>query len=151
MRTIAVTVLAAAGLLGCAQRPPIYFANDKALRKPSVELAADAVKRFPYKADAPRGGEAVGRAQVGYWWNTIEIVNLSDTDWDDVEIWVNKSYVVHVPKMARGNDKLLRVPFLALFNDSGKNFPVNNKEVRVETVEIFRDGKMYDVKLQLAD
>ncbi|MDW8263615.1 MAG: hypothetical protein RMJ35_13890, partial [Phycisphaerales bacterium] len=94
-------------LVGCAQRPPIFLANDPALRRPSVELAADAVKRFPYKADAPRGGEAVGRAQVGYWLNVLEIVNLSDEDWNDVEVWVNKAYVAHLPSMPRGQLKTI--------------------------------------------
>jgi hypothetical protein len=149
MRNAWILLLPLTAAAGCAQRPPMLLANDPALRKPSVELAADAVKRFPYKADAERGGEAVGRAQVGYSLNVIEILNRSDMDWTDVEVWVNKSYVVFLPKIETG--KLKRIPFLALFNDAGKNFPTNNKEARVQTVEVFHGGKMYELKVQLAD
>ena len=49
---------------GCAGRPALLPNPDPALDKPSTVFAADAVKRFPYKSDAPRGGEAVARAQV---------------------------------------------------------------------------------------
>src|SRR5262249_607312 len=84
---------------GCAGRAEIFPNSEPALRKTAAELASDSAKRFPYKADAPRGGTAIGRAQVGYSVNVIEIENLGDADWDDVEIWVNKSYVVWLPKL----------------------------------------------------
>jgi hypothetical protein len=152
MRRLAVlgsTTIALAVAAGCTQKPPRLLTNDPSLRKPSVELAADAVKRSPFKADAPRGGEAVARAQVGYSLNVLEITNLSDTDWNDVEIWVNREYVVHLPVMERA--KLKRIPFLAIFNDSGKNFPTNNRTDLIRSVELYRDGQMYDVRMQLAD
>jgi hypothetical protein len=138
-----------AALAGCAGRAEIFPNSDKNLRKTAAQFAADAAKRFPYKSDAPRGGEAVGRAQVGYTLNTLEIINLSEEDWTDVEVWVNQSYVVFIPVMERG--KLKRLPFQALYNDSGNSFPLNNRNTRVETVEVYRDGKMYDVRSQMAD
>jgi len=134
--------------VGCAGRPAIY-SSDKALRKTSAEFAADAAKRQPYKADAPRGGEIAGRAQVGYMADVLEVANLSDADWDDVEIWVNKKYVVWVPKIAKGN--LERLTFQMIFDDAGHSFPTDNSTVRVKNVEIYKDGKMYDMKTQLAD
>lgn len=141
-------LLAAAGA-GCTQRSSPLLANDKALRRPSVELAAESVKRFPFKADAPRGGEAVARAQVGYSLNVLEIANRSDENWTNVEIWVNKSYVVFLPAFEPG--KLKRIPFSAIFNDAGQHFPLNNRNDLIKVVELYRDGKMYDVPLQLAD
>ena len=144
---LGVSCLAVAA--GCTQRPPPFITNDRALRKPSTELAADSVKRFPYKTDAEKGGEAVARAQVGNTANWMEIVNLSDQDWSDVEIWINKNWVVYLPTMERG--KLKRIPFSAIFNDKGNTFPTSIKTERLELVEVLRDGKMYTVRLQLAD
>lgn len=152
MRTPLLIVAAVCGWLavGCTQRPPPFITNDKSLRRPSVEIAADAVKRFPFKADAPRGGEIVGRGQVGYSLNVLEVRNRSDEDWKDVEIWVNKSYVVFLPVIERG-DRLKRIPFSAIFNDKGQHFPLNNKKSLIQVVEIYKDGKMFDLPMQLAD
>lgn len=142
-------VLSVAIAAGCTQRPPPFITNDKSLRRPSTELAADAVKRFPYKADAERGGDAVARAQVGNTANWLEVVNLSDQQWNDVEIWVNKSWVVPLPAMEPG--KLKRIPFSAIFNDKGNTFPTSMKQERLQIVEVLREGKIYNIPLQLAD
>jgi hypothetical protein len=139
----------AATILGCAGRPSLLPNSDKGLRKTSAQFAADAAKRQPYKSDAPRGGAIAARAQVGYSLNRLEIVNLSDTDWSDVEIWVNKKYVLFIPTMLK--NKLEAIPFQMMFDDSGNSFPTDNSKIRVDTVEIFKDGKMYDVTKQLAD
>src|SRR5256885_14240904 len=79
-------------LIGCAGRTQLIPNSDPALRRTSAQFAADAAKRFPYKADAPQGGNAKGRCQVGYTLNVLEITNLSEEDWNDVEIWVNRAY-----------------------------------------------------------
>jgi hypothetical protein len=134
---------------GCAGRAELLPNSDKNLRKTSAEFAADAAKRFPYKTDAERGGQANGRAQVGYWMNVLDVVNLSDANWEDVEIWINKSYVVHLPLMEP--NKLKRIPFQALYNDQGQSFPTKNNAVRVQTVEVHHGGKMFDVPVQLGD
>jgi hypothetical protein len=136
-------------VVGCAGRPQILPNPDKALRKTSAQFAADAAKRFPYKADAPRGGSIAGRAQVGYMVDVLEVTNFSDQDWTDVEVWVNKKYVVSVPKIEKNG--LRRFTFQMIFDDAGSSFPTDNNKVRIETVEIFMDGKMYDVTKQLAD
>lgn len=148
-----VTVLGLlAGLIvGCAGRPEILPNSDKTLRKTSAQFAADAAKRHPYKADAPRGGEIAGRAQVGYMLDWLEVVNLSDTDWTDVEIWVNKKFVVAVNLMEKGAQRVKRFPFQMIFDDGGNSFPTDNNKIRIETVEIYKEGKMYDVTTKLAD
>jgi hypothetical protein len=133
---------------GCAGRAEIFPNSDKDLRHTAAEFAADAAKRFPYKADAPRGGTAIGRAQVGYMVKKLEIENQGDADWDNVEIWVNKSYVVFLPKLKAREGKVTAIPFQALFNDQGHYFPLGNL---INTVDVYYGGKMYDVKLQLAD
>jgi hypothetical protein len=137
-------------IAGCSGRASVLPNPDPQLRKSSAQLAADAAKRSPYKVDAPRGGEATARAQVGYWADRLEVANLSDTDWENVEVWVNRKYVCHIPKMkAKGPVEVLF--FQMLFDDAGNSFPTNNNNVRVENVEIFMDGKMWDVKTALAD
>jgi len=141
----------AALFAGCAGRAEIFPNSEPALRHTAAEFAADSAKRFPYKADAPRGGDADARAQVGYTVNKLEIENLGEDDWDDVEIWVNKSYVVYLPKMKAHPGKVTAIPFQAIYNSDGHSFPTDNRKTLVNTVEVYHDGKMYDVKTQLAD
>ena len=136
---------------GCAGRAEIFPNSEKALRRTSAEFAADAAKRFPYKADAPRGGDAVGRAQVGYSVNKLEIENLGDQDWDDVEIWVDKSYVVWLPQLKARPGKITAIPFQAIYNQDGHSFPTDNRKTLINSVEVYHDGKMYDVTTKLAD
>ncbi len=139
-------------VFGCAGRPALFPNSDPTLNRSSTEFAVDAAKRFPFKADAPSGGDATARAQVGVWKKVIEIENLGSDDWENVEVWINQKYVVFVPKMQQ---KVLKtLPFSMLFDDNGHAFPregSSEADARVSKVQIFRDGKMYDVKLQLAD
>ena len=153
MSFIRLSSLLALGLMivGCAGRAEIFQNSEPALRHTAAEFAADSAKRFPYKADAPRGGDAQGRAQVGYWVNKLEIENLGNTDWDDVEVWVNKSYVVWLPQLKARPGKITAIPFQAMFNQDGHSFPTDNKKTLINTVEVYTGGKMYDVKVQLAD
>ena len=142
-------------LSGCESGPAAaLFPNaDPALRKSPTEFAADASRRQPYKADLPRGGVAPARASIDYAADTIQIVNLSDEDWNDVEVWVNKLYVVNVSRLDKGAPAVRTIRFEMLFDGTGKTFPTNNLDPRdqVHSVEILRDGKMYDVRLSLAD
>ncbi len=135
-------------LAGCAGRPSLIPNSDKNLRRTSAQFAADAAKRHPYKSNAPRGGEAVARAEVGYMLKQITIANLSQETWNDVEVWLNQKYVVGLPIMEPG--KLKTINFQMLFDDQGNYFTTDNKQM-VNKVEIFRDGKMYDVKTKLGD
>ena len=136
-------------LCGCAGRPTMLPPSDKALRKTSAEFAADAARRHPYKADAPRGGEAPARAEFDYTADKFNIVNLSPDEWDDVELWVNQNYVVLIPKMEPNT--LKKIDFQMLFDDQGNSFPTSSKKAHVQKVEVYRNGKMYDVKARPVD
>src|SRR4051794_10234094 len=136
-------------IAGCAGSTSLMPNPDKSLRKNPAQFAADAASRHPYKADAPRGGEADARVQVGYWVNNLDIVNLSQQDWNDVDLWVNQKYVVHIPHMEHG--KLKKINFEMLYDDKGNHFPLDNKSAMVNKAELFQDGKMYDVAVRLAD
>ena len=135
--------------VGCAGRPSIIPNPDKSLRKTSAEFAADAARRHPYKADAPRGGEAPARTEFDYTADKFNVINLSQDEWDDVEMWVNQNYVVLIPKMEPNAIK--KIDFEMLFDDNGKHFPTDNKKTHVEKVELYRNGKMYDVKARPVD
>jgi len=149
MHKTTLLLIAVAFVAGCSGRPSIIPNSDKSLDKTSSQFAADAAKRHPYKKDAPRGGEAVARAQVGYTLNQIDLVNLSQEPWKDVEVWVNQNYVVFVPSMAP--NKLKTLPFQMIFDDQGNYFPLDNKKTLVNKVEVYHDGKMYDVPVKLGD
>ena len=145
-----VTLLAvSSAIAGCSGRPQLFPNSDKNLQKTSAEFAADAAKRHPYKLDAPRAGEAPARAQVGYSMDVLELTNLSDEEWQNVEVWVNQQYVVFLPKVQPR--VLKRMPFQMLFDANGRSFPTDNLRARITKLEVQRDGKIYDVPLQLAD
>jgi hypothetical protein len=140
------TVLA---LAGCSGRPALIPNPDKNLRRASAQFAADAAVRHPYKSDAPRAGEAIARSQVGYTLDRIDLVNLSKEEWQDVELWVNQKYVVHLPKVEPNTLKIIN--FQMLYDGSGNYFPTDNKKVMVSKVEVLKEGKMYDVPVRLGD
>ena len=149
VRIVALLVAGGATLVGCAGRAELIPNDNPALRRTSAEFAADSAKRFPYKSAAPRGGTAKARAQFGYTVNRLEIVNLSDEVWNDVEIWLNGDYVVFLPAIKP--NELQKIPFQAIFNDRGQSFPTDNSKVLVNKVEIYTGGKMWDVSKQMAD
>ena len=95
------------------------------------------------------GLAAPARAQVAYETDTIQILNDSEEDWHDVEIWVNEKYVVFVPQMKPKQLKVLNVQMRD--DDQGRYFPINNKTVRINRVEAYRDGQMWDISVGLAD
>ena len=141
----AIMLVLAAG--GCSGRPSLIPNSDKSLDKTAAQFAADAAKR-KYPADAPRGGESIGRAQVGYTMNTIEIANLSDEDWNDIEIWVNGQYVVAVTKIEPHKSRTIN--FQMLYNDKGEHFPLDNSKILVQKLEVLKDGKVYDIPVHVA-
>src|SRR5258707_1487043 len=79
----------------CTTRPPFLANADPALRKTNAQFASDAAKRS-YPADAPKGGQANGGAEVDYGIHRLSIVNSSSEDWNNVEIWLNKKYVIFI-------------------------------------------------------
>lgn len=146
--------LAAMGLLmligaGCTDSPTIIPSSDRDLQRSNAQFAADAAKRT-YPTTAADGGKALAQADVDYGWtNRIQMINLSDEDWIDADLWVNQTYVVHLPKWYKKQMKT--ITFSMLFDRDGNTFPTNNTKVRVEKLEVVRDGKIYSVPLKLAD
>jgi hypothetical protein len=142
-------VFAAAGG-GCTGRVSLLPNSDKSLRRTPAQFASEAAKR-PYRVDLPDGGTAEARAQVAYEGNYFQVLNLSEEDWTDVEIWVNKKYVVHVPRIAAGKKRVTSITFMMLYDDGGNPFPADNRKQMIDTLEIVRDGKKYSIPLRLAD
>jgi hypothetical protein len=145
--------LALTGLLfGCEGRPTLFPNSDSNLRKTSTEFAADSAKRFPYPGDtATKGGEISGRAEVDVMLGQIQILNSSEDDWKDIDIWVNKSHVCHVANIPKGKEKVETIAFAMLYDAHGSYFSTDNGKNPVNRVEIVRDGKIYTVPVRLAD
>jgi hypothetical protein len=148
-----VIALLLALLGGCEGRVSLFPNTDPELRKTPPEFAADAAKRFPYKANLPVTGEAAGRVSVDYGLDVLQITNISDEDWNNVELWINKKYVVFLPKVEKGAQSIKTLNFQMFFNEKGDSFPTDNIPLdnQVHTVELIRDGKLYAVRTQLAD
>lgn len=146
-RSCVISIALLAAVAGCKARPSLIPNSDPALRKTNAEFAADAKKRHPYPADAPKGGEAVSRAQVGYDRDVLQVANLSDQEWKAVDLWVNRKYVVHLPRIERG--QLKTINFKMLYDDKGRSLPTSGTPIK--TVEILRDGTLYDVPVRLAE
>ena len=138
---------------GCAEQGVILPNSDPALRKPAAEFRADGAKRHPFKADAPAAGRADGASQVNYTFDTLEVANFSAEDWNDVEIWVNRTHVVHVPNIEKNAGAAKTISFFMLVDASGKSFPNDNAEPQnhIRRVEMLRDGKLYEIPVKLAD
>ena len=146
-----VIVLGLAAACGCSDRPTIFDNPDPNLRLSTSELRGDALARFPYKQEVPKTPEIKARAQVAYALNRMEVLNFTGSDWDDVEVWVNRKYVCHVPKMQSGQLKEIHFPML--FDEAGNQFPMNSNKGKmlVRSVEVLRDGKMYQLTVEAAE
>ena len=145
---VSCLVLGLATFVGCAGRPSLVPNSDPALRKTSAQFAADAVKRFP----APTGdvaGALTGRVDIDVQRDTLQIANFTSNDWLDVDVWVNRTHVVHVPRIDAekdGKPGTRTLDFQMIFNDQGESFPTDNDKYPVNTVEIKMDGKLYSIK-----
>lgn len=146
---IVLGAAALATLAACAGRPSLIPNADPAMRRTSAQFAADAATRHPYKIDEPRAGEAVARAEVDYTIKQIDIVNASDEDWTNVEVWINQNYVCFIPVMPR--QKLKSLNFQMLFDGQGNSFPTAIGEAKIDKIELTHDGKVYDVPVHLVD
>ena len=139
---------------GCDSRVSFLTNSNPSLRKSPADFATDAANRHPFKEDVASGGEAKGRAMVDYGSDTLEIVNLSDEDWNNVEIWVNRKFVVFIPQIGKNAPKTTTLSFQMLYDGAGNSFPTNNmleETNRIHQLEMLRDGKLYTLKTQLAD
>jgi len=150
IRTLAALMLTGLTMAtGCTDSPTILPSSDFDLRRTNAQFAADAAKRSYPQAAAP-AGQAPAQADVDYGWtNRIQMINLSDQDWKDVELWVNQTYVVHLPTWYK--KQMRTIPFSMFYDRSANTFPTNNNKVRIEKLEIVRDGKVYSVPMKLAD
>ena len=94
-----------------------------------------------------------GRAQVGYGLDTIQVVNLSAEDWDNVELWVNRKFVVFVPKIEAGGQRAKTLNFQMFYDDRGHYFPLDNRSPNrmVQQLEMVRGGRVYTIPVRLAD
>ena len=148
---VAGGLLACGILAGCEGRPTLFPNSDPGLRRTSTEFAADAAKRFPYPGETAKAGEAAGRAEVDLMLAQIQILNSSDDDWKDVDVWVNKSHVCHVPLIAKGKQTVKTIAFAMMYDEKGNYFTTQNGKNPLNRVEIFREGKLYTVPVRLAD
>jgi hypothetical protein len=151
-----VALLALLGAGGCAEpgaATVILPNSDPALRKPVAEFRADGASRHPFKSDAPSGGRADGASRIDYTFDTLQLANFSAEDWNDVEVWVNRTHVVHVPNIEKDAGSAKTISFFMLADASGNSFPADNNDSsrQVRRVEILRDGALYDVPVRLAD
>ena len=150
---LSVAAFAVIAGAGCAGRPSLIPNSDPALRKTSAQFASDAARRHPFNASLPSGGAAQGRAQVGYGRDVVELVNLGTEDWHNVELWVNRSHVVFIPRVRAGAGRVTTIHFQMLFDEKGRYFPVNNSvpQRMVRQLEIVREGTVYSVPFKQAD
>ena len=152
-----VSVLSLLSLLlvgsGCSGRPSLLPNSDPKLRKTSAQFAADAAKRHPFNSSLPDGGEAKGRAQVGYGMDTVQVVNLSDEHWDNIELWINRKFVVFVPRIEARSQRAKTLNFQMFYDDRGHFFPVDNSNPNrmVQRLEMVRGGRVYTIPVKLAD
>jgi hypothetical protein len=138
-------------LAGCSGQTSLLPNTDPKLRRTPAQFAADAAKRHPFKADAPSGGEALGRAEYNLTFATLQVLNYSDEDWDDVEVWVNKSYVCFVPKIEKGKARVKTLDFQMLYDEKGEYFWTNGGKTPVKDVDIVRNGKVYKLPTKIAE
>jgi hypothetical protein len=132
-------------LTGCAVedgRPSLLPNADPLLRKTSTELAADAAKRS-YPIDAPRGSDTIARAQYNLMEKQFEVANLSGSDMQNVEVWLNQKYVVSVPDFDHNKGKTL--DFGLFYDSEGHHFDTDFGGNPVKSLQIYQGGKLYDV------
>lgn len=143
-----LVLLAGVGLAGgCTEKPGYYPNRDPALRRPVVSLRADAAGRI-YPSEATRVRGLAARSQIGYMAKTVDVVNLSGEDFENVEVWVNGRYVCFLPVIERG--VLKSIPYDAMFDREGNAIPKESRTFVVETVELYMGGKLYDLVTQIA-
>lgn len=142
---IALSIAAGSFVVGCQDNAVFLPNSDASLNKSGANFASEAKNYFPYPADAQRGERIEARAEIGYMWNVIKIVNYSGKDWENVELWVNKSYVLPLAKMETGKTKV--APFKIIYNDQGQYFPLGG--TMIKELEIKKDGILYTIPTQI--
>lgn len=144
MRVARPLICCLVAVAGC-KNATMFPSTDGTLNKPAAEFAADAQSRFPYPSSLANAGPIRGLAEVGYDANVINLANYSGEPWADVELWVNRSYVLHLSGVETNKAKLL--PFKLFYDASGQHLP--EQGVYVTTLELKRDGVLYTVPTQI--
>ena len=145
----AVSVVCLSLLVGCQGRGALIPPSDPDLKKTAAEFAADSAKHS-YPENAPRGGDLQALASIDYGvFNRIEIMNLSDEDLPDLEVWANEKYYFHVTKWPKRS--LKKINFATLYDRDGRPFPMDNNKRRISKIEVLKDGKLYNVPTKLAE
>ena len=81
----------------------------------------------------------------------LQILNSSEEDWNNIDIWVNQSYVCHVSSIPKGKEKVETIDFTMLYNDKGDYFTTDGGKNPVTLVEIRKDGKFMQVPIRMAE
>ena len=134
----------AAACAGC-KNATVFPSSDGTLNKPAADFAADAAARFPYPSNLQNAGPIRGLAEIGYDANVINLANYSGGTWTDVELWVNRSYVLHLATVDTSEAKLL--PFKLFYDASSQHLP--EQGVYVTSLELKKDGVLYAVPTQI--
>lgn len=145
-----IVMLATVALGGCTKAPPFFPNSDAALRRSSTQFAADAAHRH-YEANAPHGQGESARAEIDYGIDRIYFANTSNKDWKNIEIWLNKSYVVFLPEVPANGARSIDISFMSFYDNKGQHFPAYISHTPIDSIEMYRDGKMYAVSTGLAD
>jgi hypothetical protein len=136
-------------MVGCTKQATFFANSDPALNRKPAEFSADAANRHPFKADLPKAGAADGVARLDYTLEVVQLTNLSSEQWDEVEVWVNGKYVVYVPKIEAG--RLRTLNFKMFYDGRGNTIPKSvNGQPRIQSVQILRNGAIYDVPSKIA-
>jgi hypothetical protein len=135
-------------IVGCEGTVSLIPDADPQLRKPPAVFAADAAKRH-YEAAAHKIPDTDFRAQYALIVHQVDLANISNQDWQNVEIWINGTYVVHIPFFEKKSDKTLY--FSMFYDQSGHHFDTNYGQNPIKKLEVFRDGAMYAVVDHVAD
>jgi hypothetical protein len=155
-KTIGMTMAAMlmGAIVGCDGRPALIPNKDASLRRTSTSFAADAAKRT-YETDAPHEIDPAARVEVNYTIKEIDLANLSADDWNNIEVWINQKYVVSIPAVPHANKAAgyRHLNFQMFYDGQGNHIPAGifGGSFRVEKVEVYRDGKMYEITKRLAD
>jgi hypothetical protein len=150
-RFVGLAAASVAGLLlmmGCEGTVSIIPNPDATLRKSPSAFAADAAKR-QYELDAPKADDVAFRADYALILKQVDLANVSGQDCQDVEVWINDRYVVYCPEFQGKTDKTLN--FTMFYDRSGHHFDTKGGQNPIKTLEVYRDGTMYEVKHHVAD
>jgi hypothetical protein len=140
-----LTTIALMSAGGCVKNATLIPNADGTLNRTATSFAAQAVKLFPYPAQAQPGGEIRMRAEVGYMWNVLTLSNFSGKNWEGAQLWINQRYVVQLDSIEQGKAK--QVAFKMIYNDQGEHLP--HKGIVIETVQLYKDGMIYDIPKQI--